>query len=90
MVGFVLAVILGYFAMFNDPNDKYGVNEYMSQPPETKELETPYGYQKTIKRQREQNPELYDAWMTVESVDLYLNNVNCITIQNMLNVSKSK
>ncbi|KOB72178.1 DnaJ-14 [Operophtera brumata] len=61
LAGFFMAVLLSYLAMYNDPSDKFGVNEYMNQPSETKEFETPLGYQRTIKRQREQNPELYDV-----------------------------
>lgn len=48
-------------AMYNDPEDRYGVNKYMNQPSETKEIDTPLGYQSMIKKQKEKNPELYDA-----------------------------
>ncbi|KAH9637529.1 hypothetical protein HF086_010940 [Spodoptera exigua] len=59
--GFVMAVIVSALVMMNDPLDRYGANKYMERLDNlpTREIDTPYGYQRAIKREREQHPDLY-------------------------------
>lgn len=54
------------FTIFGDPEDRFGVDAYMrqrelEQQNEDRMYKGPLGYQNTIRKQREQNPELYDA-----------------------------
>lgn len=55
--------------MWNDPSDKAGIYDYLRQR-ELVEKDKPFlemdktlGYERTLKRQKEQNPELYEAWV---------------------------
>lgn len=57
LMGFMLAVGLCGFAFYNNPDNA----KYLNEPLESRELDQPLGYQRTIQRQKEQNPDLYDA-----------------------------
>lgn len=63
VTGFVMAVIGCVYAVFNDPYDRYGANKFVREVEERpgRDFDKPFGYEKTIKREREKNPELYDA-----------------------------
>ncbi|CAH1634899.1 unnamed protein product [Spodoptera littoralis] len=59
--GFVMAVIVSMYVMMHDPLDRFGANKYVTTLDNlpTKDIDTNYGYQRAIKREREQHPELY-------------------------------
>lgn len=61
VTGFVMAVFVSIFVMMHDPLDRYGAHKYMESLDNlpTRDMDTPYGYQRAIQRQREQHPELY-------------------------------
>ncbi|PZC81014.1 hypothetical protein B5X24_HaOG213536 [Helicoverpa armigera] len=61
VVGFCMAVVACALAMVTDPQDKYGVNDYVNAIEDRpgKEIDKPFGYERALNRAREQNPELY-------------------------------
>lgn len=50
--------------MMSDPYDRAGINEYVNKfdERESRDVDLPFGYQNRIKREKEQHPELYEAW----------------------------
>lgn len=63
LLGFFSAVIVCTLALICDPYDRSGINEYVRSLDEHEDrvMDTPLGYQNRIKREKEQNPELFDA-----------------------------
>ncbi|XP_022836352.1 uncharacterized protein LOC111363727 isoform X2 [Spodoptera litura] len=59
--GFVMAVIVSMYVMMHDPLDRFGANKYVTTLDNlpARDIDTNYGYQRAIKREREQHPELY-------------------------------
>ncbi|XP_063366052.1 protein tumorous imaginal discs, mitochondrial-like isoform X1 [Cydia amplana] len=63
VIGFVMSLILCSMVIMNDPQDRYGVDAYMNrrETEEDRSVKGPLGYQNAIRREKEKNPELYDA-----------------------------
>ncbi|XP_072945341.1 protein tumorous imaginal discs, mitochondrial-like isoform X1 [Epargyreus clarus] len=66
VVGFAMAVFVSYIIIANDPHDKVGVHDYMRKKEVEKgddytEFDKPFGYQRTLEKQKKEHPELYEA-----------------------------
>ncbi|KAG6446917.1 hypothetical protein O3G_MSEX004649 [Manduca sexta] len=63
VTGFVVTVIATLLSMANDPFDRHGVNEFLFKAESNlgREMDRPLGYERAIKKQKEQLGELYDA-----------------------------
>lgn len=51
------------YAILNDPYDRYKVNEYIykKHQEEEREIDKPFGYERTLQRETDGKPELYEA-----------------------------
>lgn len=58
-----MAVVLCLGALAQDPQDRYGVYEKIEKIDEMpgREIDKSYGYEKSLKREKEKNPDLYEA-----------------------------
>lgn len=61
--GFVLSAILCTFVILSDSSDRYGVHEYVMKHDYGSILDNdrPLGYERSLKKEKENNPELYDV-----------------------------
>lgn len=62
-IGFFTSIFVCFISMLHDPYDQYKVQERLEQwdNREIKDIDKPMGYERTLKKQREANPHLYDA-----------------------------
>lgn len=60
LTGFFTSIIVAAIILSQSPHDNK-FKEFLDRPPETREPDRQMGYERTIQRQRERNPELYDA-----------------------------
>lgn len=65
-MGFFSSIIAFVFYASNDINDRTGLQKYMDESDRSESEVGPYrdgplGYRDTIRKQKEQNPELYEA-----------------------------
>lgn len=58
-----MSLIVCSMVIMNDPQDRYGANAYLNsrETYEDSSVKGSLGYQNALKREREKNPELYDA-----------------------------
>lgn len=63
LTGFFASILFGIIIMMNDPLDKYKMQERLRKWEEAEkgEIDKQMGYERTLQRQREENPRLYDA-----------------------------
>lgn len=61
--GFFMAIIACYIAIMNDSHDRVGLEDYVrsTNDRECRDMDKTMGYEKSLQKERERNPQLYDA-----------------------------